>query len=217
MNKGAMKSNNAYEFKNTFLLLRHGESYANRNGIIVSSPDIGITGYPLTGQGANDVAKLAMHSRMNSDLQIICSDFLRTVQTAEIFAEVLDAKQPQQTPALRERYFGHWDGAAASNYQAVWKNDELGLVENNVETIASVLERNLRCLWELEQSAVGQTFMLVSHGDCLQILLSWFQGLSPRFHRQIIAIKPANLRLLRNTQSLQNIINILNYENDRAA
>jgi len=207
----------AYQFKNRFFFMRHGQSLANRNGIIVSAPDIGVNDYPLTGQGVGDVAERAFRSRLDSNVNIVSSDFLRTRQTAEIIAEIIDAKAVRLTPALRERFFGDFDGLTADHYEQVWQLDEQGVVKYQVETIASVLERVLRCVWECEQSTENETFLLVSHGDCLQIVLSWLQGLSPRFHRQIPAIKPSSIRMLNNQQSLQNILNQLNLETHEAA
>ncbi len=201
-----------YEFNNQFLFMRHGESHANRHGIIVSDPENGLDDFSLTGQGVKAVADKAMRSRLDSNVLVVCSDFLRTKQTANIVAEVLDAAPAHETASLRERYFGDWEGKSAQHYDAIWRDDEQGIVKHNVETIASVLQRMLHCVWELETTHTNQRFLLVSHGDCLQILLSWMLGMSPRFHRHIPPIKPASIRSVNNTQSLQNIFNILNIE-----
>ena len=197
--------------------MRHGESFANRNGVIVSSPDVGLNQYPLTGQGVSSVAEKAVSSRFDSQIKIIHSDFLRTTQTAQIVAEVVDCHQIQPSEALRERYFGEFDGLSDEHYSSVWQMDKQGVIKHDVESIASVLQRMLSCVWELEKEHQNRTILIVSHGDCLQILLSWFQGLRPSLHRQIPTMKPAAIRSLNNQQSLQNILNQLNIEFDAAA
>jgi len=197
--------------------MRHGQSLANRNGIIVSSAEIGLSDYGLTGQGVSDVAEKAVSSRFDSNLRIVSSDFLRTQQTANIIAEVVDSSYLEFSPALRERYFGDLDGLSDTNYPLVWQLDKRGKKKYNVESLASVLHRMLSCVWELESQHENQTFLLVSHGDCLQILISWLQGLSPTQHRSILAIKPASIRAVKNQQSLQNILNQLNLDIEDAA
>jgi len=207
----------AYSFKNDFFFMRHGESLANRNGIIVSSAEIGVSDYGLTGQGVNDVAEKAVSSRFDSNLRIVSSDFLRTQQTAQIIAEVVDSSYLEFSSALRERYFGDLDGLSDTNYPVVWQLDKQGKKKFNVESLASVLHRMLSCVWELESQFENQTFLLISHGDCLQILISWLQGLSPTQHRSVLAIKPAAIRAVNNQQSIQNILNQLNLDIEDAA
>jgi len=152
-----------YKLKNTYLLMRHAESVANRDGIIVSDPQIGVSEFGLTDMGVQSVATQALNSRLNSDVIIYCSDFLRTTQTANIMSDVLDAKKPTANIALRERFFGYWDGRNSENYANVWAQDVKGEYPNQVETVTSVLSRMVNCVLKLEEIHQGEMILLVSH------------------------------------------------------
>lgn len=212
--------------------MRHGESQANRDEIIVSSPAIACHDYGLTGQGVSDVANVALQTYLNYSVKIYCSDFLRTKQTSDIVADVLDAKEPIQTPCLRERFFGDFDGTSTSNYQKVWQDDEQSVFEyesdhsqfsqnqfsqNNVESVYSVLHRMIQFLWDIENQHSGESILFVSHGDCLQILLAWFQGLLPNHHRTIMPIHTSYLRSLISQRSEKDIQMLLNICLNQAA
>ncbi len=47
-------------FKNTYLIMRHGESEANVADLVVSNPDIGCAKYGLTPLGKSQAEKTAM-------------------------------------------------------------------------------------------------------------------------------------------------------------
>ena len=80
--------------------------------------------------------------------------------------------------ALRERCFGQWEGSATGNYVRVWAADETDPVhaDGNVEPAAAVLDRAAALIAQLERQHCGRDFLLVSHGDILQILQAGFSG-----------------------------------------
>ena len=139
--------------KNRFRILRHGESEANRQGIIVSSPEIGIEHYGLTGIGVEQVTQTAINARLHSDTIIVSSDFKRAAETAHIIHRVISVQSPiQWSIDLRERYFGAWDGLDDRHYQTVWNADEDPAIptdvkeESKVESVDAVLQRFLRLI-----------------------------------------------------------------------
>ena len=50
---------------------------------------------------------------------------------------------------------------------------------------------------DLEADHADETFLLVSHGDALQILLTAFAGLDASTHRDIEHLQTAEIRALR--------------------
>jgi len=46
--------------RNKYYLLRHGESHANREGIVISEPETGTSQYGLTGKGTESVIETAI-------------------------------------------------------------------------------------------------------------------------------------------------------------
>ena len=102
---------------NRFYGFRHGESRANVEGIIVSDPDLGTVEYGLSETGRGQVLESASRlSRVVTDAVIVASDFLRTVETAEMIRQVSGAEPVRLDSRLRERFFGKWEGARYTHY-----------------------------------------------------------------------------------------------------
>ncbi len=76
--------------------MRHGESEANVSGVIVSDPAIGCERFGLTEHGLQQISAAVNGFTGKPITQIVCSDFLRTMQTAQLVAEILHLPQPQQ-------------------------------------------------------------------------------------------------------------------------
>lgn len=179
--------------------MRHGESIANRKGLIVSDAANALNDYGLTSLGAEQVMNSALKTRLNEKVKIISSDYLRAKETADIVAKVLCANaDPVLEPLLRERDFGTWELMDHANYEDVWQNDATTPEQtfNQVELISQVLTRGLTVIEKLEAQYQGQSILLVGHGDVLQILLAHYNGLDIRFHRTLASIKNAEIRVL---------------------
>jgi broad specificity phosphatase PhoE len=184
-------------FRNSYLLMRHGESDANVSGLIVSDPKIGCERFGLTERGSQQVIASARGFTGEAITQIVCSDFLRTLQTAQLVADTLNLPQPQPEVGLRERYFGGWEGMSAEHYENIWQRDEAGKQsDDHVESPEAVLKRSLSVLNRLEQEYQDQVILLISHGDMLQILSTSFAGISPNKHRSLPHHQTAQIKYL---------------------
>jgi len=185
-------------FRNSYLIMRHGQSEANVTGVVVSDPAIGCERFGLTQWGSEQVTSSALEYEGEVFTQIICSDFLRTLQTAKLTAEALNLPSPQQEEGLRERFFGHWEGKSDVHYQAIWERDQLNdqPADDRVESVEAVLQRGIKVLNSLEQEYNNQVILLVSHGDILQILRTAFDGISPKQHRSLPHHETAEIRSL---------------------
>ncbi len=185
---------------NTYFALRHGQSMANVKDLIVSDPETGVANYGLSETGRDQAAKAFDNCPgLGADTLIISSDFLRTRETAAIAARVLGVESDIRfTPLLRERFFGKWEMTTGWNYDCVWALDVKGETEpgSRVEPVGNVLSRGLACLKELETDFQGRHILLVSHGDTLQILMTFFAGLSPYLHRNLPHLETAEVRRL---------------------
>ncbi len=185
---------------NTFSIMRHGQSRANVAGIIVSRIENDRGGdYGLSELGQAQALEAARACGLSRDTIIFSSDFSRARQTAEIVREHLDAPEVNLSEALRERFFGDWEGSAADNYARVWAADETDpdQVGSGVEPVAAVLDRTTGLIADLERRYSGEHILLVSHGDTLQILQAGFLRLSPTSHRRLPALRTAEIRQLR--------------------
>ncbi|OGK21743.1 hypothetical protein A3C23_00220 [Candidatus Roizmanbacteria bacterium RIFCSPHIGHO2_02_FULL_37_13b] len=176
--------------KNRYIILRHGESEANKQGVIVSSLDNGLNDYGCTSEGIEDVSRAARYAQekgIHVD-HIFTSPFLRCTDSARVFAEVSSfIGEISVRDELRERYFGIFEGTSSCNYQIVYNTDQqnrLGSKELfGAETPTDVLDRVTRLITELEETNEGKTFLLVTHADVGEIAQAGFKGLPPQTHR----------------------------------
>ena len=189
---GARSPNNCY-------VMRHGQSKANEQGIIVSRLATDQGGdYGLSELGREQAGDAARRCGLGSATLIYSSDFARARQTAEIVRAELKAPPVTLAPALRERCFGDWEGMSAANYAAVWAADELdpGHREHGVEPPTAVLARAVALIDDLDKQHAGRDILLVSHGDTLQILLAGLAGGDPGRHRRLPHLGTAEIRRL---------------------
>ena len=181
---------------NHYFLQRHGNSRANQKGIIVSNPELGIKEYGLTDLGKEQVLKAADYFQKEDRIIIFSSDFKRAKETAVIMKEKLTSEYIIYTPQLRERFFGYYDGLDDSQYSSVWEKDinDKNNKENSVESPVQVAERTETLIEYIESEYDNRNILLVSHGDCLQILQTVFEGISPAAHRSLSHLQTAEVR-----------------------
>ena len=189
--------------ENSYFGMRHGQSEANVAGRVVSAPNAGIAGFGITTLGRQQVtARTRVFMKCNpwaSTIRVFSSDFLRARQTAELFAEIASCNAPVLlVPDLRERFFGRYEGLSDSSYHEVWRLDAMDQhhQQQGVESVVSVRERVRRLVANLEKTYRGQQFVLVAHGDVLQISQTLFQDLPGQRHRQLPHLEVAEIRRL---------------------
>jgi len=201
--------------RNIFYLVRHGQSEANVEGIIVSDPSIGTTKYTLTKRGISQATRAGVKiesifssmgfqkSQVQDNLIIICSDFARTVATAKCIAKEVGLKESNVniSIALRERYFGDLDGQKDDQYELVWKHDNDSASHSmfGSESVNSVLLRAGNLVTELNEKYTDKVIVLVAHGDVLQILRTGFESqFPPAHHRRGEALLTGSVTRLQN-------------------
>jgi broad specificity phosphatase PhoE len=192
------------KLKNSYFVLRHGQSTANVAGIILSDLEEGKKEeHTLTAEGENQVrvsvVKAMADGGLDENTVIYSSPFSRCKRTAEVAQEVLGVKNPIIfDDRLRERWFGDWEKTPNSNYQKVWDVDKVdpGHEEKNVESAADVQKRTTAFIVDLEKKYSRKNILLVSHGDALQILQTGFKKASPAIHRDLQHLNTAEVRKL---------------------
>lgn len=183
------------KLKNTYYGVRHGESIANVEKLIVSSFETQ-KGYGLTTKGKEQAKSTKeSYSFLNSDFVILSSDFERALETATIIGECIGVS-PTKTPLLRDRFFGSLDNSPASNYDKVWEHDpsDMNYKGYKNESVQEVLDRLTKLILELEEKYTDKNILLVSHGDPLGILETQFKGVPAGEFRTIEKIPNAGVR-----------------------
>ncbi|MBL4844001.1 MAG: histidine phosphatase family protein [Planctomycetes bacterium] len=195
--------------RNRYLGQRHGESEANVAGIVLSDPAEGVPRWGLTPAGRAQIeAAIGVAAELlgssPSEVVVVSSDFKRTRETAELSVTLLGAGPARLDEALRERFFGAHEGLGNERYESVWARDreEPTHTEEGVESAHATALRTASLIERLEGEASGQTYLLVSHGDALQLLQTAFLGESPATHRERPHWPPAEVRLLGGPGSL---------------
>lgn len=182
--------------------MRHGESFSNREGVIISEPSVGTVSYGLTEIGREQAANNAATNRACfSDprrLLVLSSDFLRAKETAEIAHQVLECLAPIEFSVnLRERGFGPFHGVRVADYESEWRQMlQRGEFPEGVETVDSVYARTYSLVEVLESRFEGREILLVSHGDPIQILHCGVNGCDIRKHRDGRYIANGEIRAL---------------------
>lgn len=183
--------------RNGYLLMRHGHSEANLMGRIISTPQRGSNGFGLSPQGQAQLAALLVDWRWAVPQRVVHSDFLRTTETAACIARHFRLKSEVE-PRLRERHFGDFEGEGDEHYAEVWARDALdpGHRHAGVESVVEVAARMMAAIEALEREHAGETLLLVSHGDPLQILLTALEGRELARHRDREPLAPASITSL---------------------
>ncbi|MGB1258084.1 MAG: histidine phosphatase family protein [Thiolinea sp.] len=182
--------------------MRHGESQANQQGLIVSAPSNGINGYGLSEHGQHQVRQSVQQALEQgfTPTRILSSDFKRAQETAQLAQQGFACAQDIVFyPHLRERFFGELELGSHGNYQRVWDKDVQDSAHTafQVESADSVLERTTGLVQKLEKDFSNEVFLLVAHGDTLQILQTAFQQVPVTQHRALQHLNTAEIRELK--------------------
>ncbi len=155
-----------------FVFIRHGETDWNRQQRFQGQIDV-----PLNALGREQAARLAQRMRAERFDQLICSDLLRTRETAAPTAGV-HAVAPVLNAGLREQAFGVLEGLAVPSIQAqhpeLWaqwlKHDaDYGLPQGG-ESVRRFHARVLGCVRELAREHGARRLVVVTHGGVLDML-----------------------------------------------
>lgn len=189
-------------WRNRYLLMRHGHSQANEQGLIISSPARGLADFGLSVLGEEQLSAVVEQWRWPTPTKVMHSDFLRTTQTAQSVASAFGLTLEKETD-LRERYFGELDGHTDRYYPTIWALDAQNAdhQQHQVEAVSHVARRMCAVIERAERECDGETVLLVSHGDPLQILLTALANKPLTQHRDQPALAPASITMLTATQS----------------
>ncbi len=162
--------------------IRHGESYSNTGGTVMSYTDM-----PLTDKGKEQARRAGRSLRealqTDAPMYAFCSDLMRTQQTAEAFLEQIDRKPEVVVKAdLTEMNQGDLEGMTWAERMAKYSHIKTDVALSEVElpggeSFQDVKKRSLRFAEEnlsnLEDNAV---VLIFSHGLALRIFINTLLG-----------------------------------------
>lgn len=169
------------------ILIRHGETDWNRELRFQGQIDV-----PLNAVGHAQAERVAAQLAGESVAQLVCSDLLRTRQTAMPAAQRLGL-QPVHDLGLREQNFGVVDGMRAPDIQAQYPQAWLGWTAFDAdfafeggESTRSFHGRVMKVLQHLADNQRGQRLLIVTHGGVLDMVYRTALGLSLSGPRQSV-------------------------------
>jgi broad specificity phosphatase PhoE len=160
----------AHRREGRIILVRHGETEANRLGYFAVSDDI-----PLTVKGREQARALALSIQQQfSARKVFSSEFRRARQTAEVIAGQLGL-QVEVIPGIHERNFGALKGQPYREMGCMMRNDasydprkrSLWAPENG-ESLESVRLRAVAALQNVLTLSDGKDIVVVSHGAVME-------------------------------------------------
>ena len=166
------------------ILLRHGETDWNRELRFQGHINV-----PLNATGPEQARRLA--DRIAADRPVVhhlvCSDLIRTQQTAQPSLEVLFPQAHIETltdSSLREQSFGVVDGLRVDDIKvdhadawAQWLRFEADYGMPGGETTRQFHTRVMDAVRRIAQQYNGQTVMVVTHGGVLDMVWRTAQGI----------------------------------------
>lgn len=164
--------------KNRYYLMRHSESESNTQALISCDPITNLDKNGLTKKGIKQAQTSAQIFKKENNIVpiIISSDFLRAHETAKVVADVFSTNVELDT-RLRERSFGEFSGKSIDNYKKIWKvsDQDPKAKPFGSESSEEVFERINAVIENCELRFIDENIILVSHGDPLVIVYSYFQ------------------------------------------
>ena len=160
----------------TLYIVRHGETEWNVKHIIQGHKNVGIN-----NTGKKQVSALTKRLQPIQFDAIFSSDLLRTKQTADILN--MERKLALvTTEALRERYFGKFEGQNARTFfkevKDLLKEYETLSDENKrkfryptAESDEEMISRVITYIREIAVAYAGKKVLVVTHGGVIRILL----------------------------------------------
>jgi broad specificity phosphatase PhoE len=172
------------------LLIRHGQTDANRLGIIQ-----GVSQWELNALGHRQAELVAARLgvfRPSIDV-LVCSDLLRAQQTAGPIAQILGGLPIHTDPAWRERCYGAFEGLKPDQRAA--RKAQLGLSDTDLPPGAQSIEQYQQQIHDAFL-AVPKRFndahciAIVTHGGACRAILSMLaDGRLPATHNVALDAK----------------------------
>jgi broad specificity phosphatase PhoE len=155
-----------------FLLIRHAESTWNAAGRWQGHGDA-----PLSELGLEQAARCGDRMRGEQADRLICSDLLRTRQTAEAIGRVLGLT-PEPSEVLRELEIGRWTGltrtaieAAEPDLLAAFDSGDPDVHPGDGESRSEIRLRVRAHVESLAREAPGARLILVVHAGVIKALV----------------------------------------------
>ena len=168
-----------------FILFRHGQAVYNAKGMV--NADVNNKENILTELGREQVKVSAQKLKGEKIELIVCSDMVRTRETAEIVAKELGLEIVEDA-RLREVGVGNFENKLNSDFSAfrdknldAWHHDS----PENIESYDSLSNRAYAVASELSEKYQAKKILIVTHGDVLMAMQGYGKNLKYEQAREL--------------------------------
>ena len=177
-----------------FWLIRHGSTDTLNHGIAGWQP-----GVHLNPIGQQEVRALALRTADCGATSIYCSPLERTKTTAQLVAAKLGCPVIEDRE-LGELDFGDWTGLGFGDLHGDplwqrWNTFRSGTRIPRGELMVEVQVRAVQVLLRLRDDRPNQRVLIVSHGDVIKALVTYFLGMPLDFYPRL-EVAPASITQL---------------------
>lgn len=163
-------------------IVRHGETAWNADHRLQGHQDIPLNELGLAQAEAAGRYLLQRHQQ-TPFAAIMSSDLIRARQTADAVGQALGLAVCTN-PALRERYYGQFEGQtpaeaesqSPADYAELVARADLAAMPGTAEPLQAMADRIERCLTGLAQAHPEGSVVIVTHGGVLDILYRLAMG-----------------------------------------
>lgn len=168
---------------NKFIFVRHGEAEHNTQNICTSDP---AGEYHLTETGRAE-AKKAAEAIGKADL-VYSSPVVRTTETAEVIARIVDVKSIGKDVRLGELNWGEFEGKHFSEYLEYEKKNirSYNTPLPGGESYLDAKKRFGEFLYETDLKHQGKTIVVVTHGIGIEVVSAIMEGADMERSKEII-------------------------------
>ncbi len=188
----------------TLILVRHGESEANKVKVFAGNYDI-----PLSQHGHKQAQTTAKYLKENYKIdKVYASDLQRAYATGKYISEIFDIPIVKEKK-LREISAGEWEGKSFTHLEETykedykeWRNDTGNARPTGGESVKELSERINSVLLKIAEENENKTVAIATHATPIRAMQSLveFQGLD----------EMKNIRWVTNAS-----VSVLEYENGK--
>lgn len=163
--------------KNSYIAMRHAESLGNTKGIVTSV--IGGHGDEITEKGRGQMVEVVKELKEKNIDLIITSDFVRTMETAEILKKELGLSDDSviKDARLHEIQIPDYEGVDWGKWREKDIHERFTYTDDVNENYNNVKERIGEFLYDCEEKYEGKNILIISHGLPIQMLHVISEGL----------------------------------------
>lgn len=173
--------------KNSYTIMRHGESTSNTQGVISSNilDEHGLTdkGHEEVKQTAHQLLKTLTESHKKIT-KIYSSDFRRTSETAKLMADAFDIPHNQiiYDSRLRECNAGISDGSTWANHWKLFANSHEKMFNrpSGGDSVFDVKQRVSEFMYQIDAELIDEEVLIVTHGLPLRLIIQTSHGQTAR-------------------------------------